>query len=145
MAAANDASHRFDRREHIIGVDVAICMRTHMIEQRPEALESPDLHVHALSMGAQDIQERGAVVLDDPPDVRERQPEVSQRADLVETTDVVLVVEALPSVRARGRDQQSDVVVVMKGAHGQPGCPSQLADAPGASMRRPFHRGQLTT
>jgi hypothetical protein len=141
MATANDASHRFDRREHIVGVDVAICMLTDVIEQRPEALESLDLDIHTLSMRAQDIQERGAIVLDDPTDVREREPEVPQGTDLIQALDIVLVVEALPPVRARGRDEQSDVVVVMKSTDGQPGCPCQFADAPGASSRRPFHRG----
>lgn len=145
VATANDASHRFDRREHIVGRHMAICMLTHMIEQRPKALEPLNLHIHPLSMRAQNIQERGAIVLDDPPDVREREAQISKRTDLIEPLDIVLVVEALPSIRARGRDEQSDVVVVMKGAHGQTRCPGQFSDAPGASIRRPFHRGQHTT
>jgi hypothetical protein len=62
--------------------------------------------------------------------------QVAQRADAVEASHVVLVVEPLVSLRPRRGREQPDVLVVVEGAHRQAGGVRQLADTPAASARR---------
>jgi hypothetical protein len=100
LPPAIDPRHRFDHREHIVGLDVALRMRTRVVEERPKALESLDLDIHTIAVGMQDIGERNAVILDDSTDVREREAEVAQRTDAAQPLDVALVVEALATLIA---------------------------------------------
>lgn len=68
-------------------------------------------------------------------DTRQWQPEPAQGADAIEPLDVVVAVDAVPAVAAtRGRDEP-DLVVVVQRAHGQPGCPGQVADSPTVVVR----------
>lgn len=138
LATASDASHRFDHGEYIVGLHVAVRVRTRVVEERPKALEPLDLDIHTIPMRTQNIGERDAVVFDDATDIREREAEVAQRTDATQTLNVVLVVDSLVTIRPRRRHEQPDVVVVVERAHGQASCARQLSDTP-ASVRRP-HR-----
>ncbi len=100
LATASGPRHRFDRGEHIVSFDVAACVGARMIEEHPEALEPLDLDIHTSPVGTQDIRERSTVILEHPTDVREREPEVAQRTDPVEASHVVLVIEALVTIRS---------------------------------------------
>jgi hypothetical protein len=99
LATASDSRHRFDRGEHIVRFDVAIRMRARVVEERPKALESLDLDIHTIPVGTQNVADRSTVVLEHMTDVREREAEITQRADAIEASNVVLVVNSLIPIR----------------------------------------------
>jgi hypothetical protein len=141
IAAPSDPRQRFDRGEHIVSVDVVVRSRARVVEQRPQALEPLDLVIDTRPVGSQRIGERSTIVREDPTDVREREAELTQRTDPLETSHVVLVVDALLSIGPRSGREQADALVVVERADGQTGRARQLADAPAAAARRSFlHR-----
>ncbi|HLT35686.1 MAG TPA: hypothetical protein VK034_05355 [Enhygromyxa sp.] len=95
LATAIDPRHRFDGGEQVVSVDVGVRLRAGVVEQGPKVVEPLNLDIHTIPVGPQNIQDRNAVIREDPTDLRERQAEVAQRTDAIEASRVVVVIEAL--------------------------------------------------
>ncbi len=69
----------------------------------------------------------GVAVGEQVGDVVEPEPELPVGEDLAQPRDVVVGVRAVAAAAAAGRAEQADRVVVVQGAHADPGHPGQVA------------------
>ena len=61
-------------------------------------------------------------------DLRERDADVAEQVDAVQTADVVLAVDAVAAREPLGRREQADLLVVAQGADGQAGASGHVPD-----------------
>lgn len=141
VAPARDPRHRLDRGQHGVGLDRVIGLRARVLEKRPKPAEPLELGVNPRAVGTEDVAERSAVVLEELADLGEREADVAQRPNSVEAPQILLVVDALVPLRARGRHEQPEALVVVQRAHRQTGRARKLSDTPAPSARGSFvHR-----
>ncbi len=79
-----------------------------------------------------------AGVIERPGDLTEGQAETAERADSVEAGQVSIAVEPVPGRAATRRDEQSDLLVVVQRADGQPTGVGDVTDPPPFSLLQLF-------
>jgi hypothetical protein len=98
----------------------------------------PDLLAQPREVQLDHVQMRGGVVaspVQQLTDLIRREPELTQRPDLLEPGEVALTVQSVAGPAASGRAQQPHPIVVVQRADGQPRRTRQLTDRPAVALR----------
>ena len=107
-----------------------------LLERRERGVDRPQLGLGALALGREALavlpQQRLPVepgLVEHPANPLERKAELPEQKNLLQAQEVVISVEPIARVRARGRPHESDRVVVVERPDGDPGELRDLLDA----------------